>query len=81
MHHFTCSNSSVLWCGEEVTLGDSDGGQSQYTHHNQVDETRLRRAVEGVVQPGHERAHDQEGNPTVVQPRDRKTVKRLVMRL
>lgn len=74
MHPFTCSNSSVLWCGEEVALGDDDGGQSQYAHHNQVDETRLRRAVEGVVQPGDKRAHDQEGNPTVVQPRDRKPV-------
>lgn len=52
MHHSTCSNSSVLWCGEEVALGDGDGGQSQYAHHDQVDETRLRRAVEGVVQPG-----------------------------
>lgn len=64
----TCSDSSVLRRGEEVTLRDRDGGQSQYAHHYQVDEAGLRGAVEGVVQPGDERAHDQEGNPTVVQP-------------
>lgn len=49
LSHSTCSDSSVLWCGEEVTLGDGDGGQSQYAHHYQVDETGLRGAVEGVV--------------------------------
>lgn len=64
----TCSDSSVLRRGEEVALRDSDGGQSQYAHHYQVDEARLRRAVEGVVQPGHERSHDEEGDPAVVQP-------------
>lgn len=67
-HRPTSSDSSVLRRGEEVALGDGDGGQTQYTHHDQVDETRLRGAVEGVVQPGDERAHDQEGDPTVVQP-------------
>lgn len=64
----TCSDSSVLRRGEEVALGDSDGGQSQYAYHNQVDEAGLRRAVEGVVQPGDEGAHDQKGDPAVVQP-------------
>lgn len=68
LSYSTCSDSSVLRRGEEVTLRDSDGGQSQYAHHYQVDEAGLRGAVEGVVQPGDERAHDQEGNPTVVQP-------------
>lgn len=69
----TCSDSSVLRRGEEVTLGDEDGGQPQRAHHNQVDEAGLRGAVEGVVQPGDEGAHDQEGNPTVVQPRQKET--------
>ena len=64
----TCSDSSVLRRGEEVALGDEDGGQPQYAHHYQVDEAGLRGAVEGVVQPGHEGAHDQEGDPAVVQP-------------
>lgn len=45
----TCSESSVLWHGEEVALRDDDGSQSQNAHHNQVDEAGLRRAVEGVV--------------------------------
>lgn len=68
LSYSTCSDSSVLRRGEEVALRDSDGGQSQYAHHDQVDEAGLRGAVEGVVQPGDERAHDQEGDPTVVQP-------------
>lgn len=66
-HKHSCSDSSVLRLGKEVTLGDDDGGQSQYAHHYQVDEAGLRGAVEGVVQPGDKRAHDQEGDPTVVQ--------------
>lgn len=73
LSHSTCSDSSVLRRGEEVTLGDGDGGQSQYAHHYQVDEAGLRGAVEGVVQPGDERAHDQEGDPTVVQSGHRDT--------
>lgn len=64
----TCSDSSVLRRGEEVALGDGDGGQSQYAYHDQVDEAGLRRAVEGVVQPGDEGPHDQKGDPAVVQP-------------
>lgn len=69
----TCSDSSVLRSGEEVTLWDDDGGESQHTHHDQVDKAGLRRAVEGVVQPGDEGAHDEEGDPTVVQPKDTQT--------
>lgn len=64
----TCSDSSVLRRGEEVTLWDGDGSQAQDAHHYQVDKAGLWRAVEGVVQPGHEGAHDEEGDPTVVQP-------------
>lgn len=64
----TCSDSSVLWRGEEVALGHGDGRQAQDAHHYQVDEAGLRRAVEGVVQPGHEGAHDEEGDAAVVQP-------------
>lgn len=64
----TCSDSSVLRCGEEVALRDGDGSQAQDAHHYQVDEAGLRRAVEGVVQPGHKGAHDEEGDPAVVQP-------------
>lgn len=69
----TCSDSSVLRRGEEVALGDGDGGQPQYTHHYQVDEAGLGGAVERVVQPRDEGAHDQEGDPTVVQPGHRNT--------
>lgn len=64
---FTCSDCSILWRREKVALWYYDGSQSQDTHNNQVDEAGLRRTVEGVVQPGDEGAHDQEGNPTVVQ--------------
>lgn len=70
---FTCSDSSVLRGGEEVALRNKDGRQSQYAHNYQVDEAGLRGAVEGVVQPGDEGAHDQEGYPTVVQPERHKT--------
>lgn len=76
LSHSTCSDSSVLRLGKEVTLGDDDGGQSQYAHHYQVDEAGLRGAVEGVVQPGDKRAHDQEGDPTVVQPGHTETKRR-----
>lgn len=66
-HKHSCSDSSVLWCSEEIALGHGDGGQAQYAHHYQVDEAGLRRAVEGVIQPGDEGAHDEEGDPAVVQ--------------
>lgn len=66
---YTCSDSSVLRRGEEVALGDGDGGQSQYADHYQVDKAGMRGAVEGIIQPGDKGAHDQKGDPTVVQPR------------
>lgn len=66
-HKHPCSDSSVLWSTEKVTLWNCDGGQTQNTHNYQVDEAGLRGAVERVVQPGDEGAHDQEGNSTVVQ--------------
>lgn len=64
----TCSDSSVLRRGEEVALWHGDGSQAQDADHDQVDEAGLRRAVEGVVEPGHEGAHDEEGDAAVVQP-------------
>lgn len=70
---FTCSDSSVLRRSEEVALRNKDGRQPQYAHNYQVDEAGLRGAVEGVVQPGDEGAHDEEGYPTVVQPERYKT--------
>lgn len=66
--HFTCSDSSVLRRSEEVALRNKDGRQPQYTHNYQVDEAGLRGAVEGVVEPGDEGAHDEEGDAAVVQP-------------
>lgn len=72
----TCSHSSVLRRGEEVALWHGDGSQTQDAHHYQVDEAGLRRAVEGVVQPGHEGAHDEEGDPAVVQPAHRQRFER-----
>lgn len=65
--NLTCSDTSVLWSSKKVTLWNGDGSQTQDTHNYQVDEAGLRRAVERIVQPGDEGAHDQEGNPTVVQ--------------
>lgn len=70
MRLLTCSYSSVLWCGEEVTLGDGDGGEAQDTHHDQVNDTGLRGAVEGVVKPWHKTTHDQERDARVIQPKE-----------
>lgn len=63
MRPLTSPYSSVLRCCEEVTLGDGDGGEAQDTHHNQVNHTGLRGAVEGVVKPRHKTTHDEERDP------------------
>ena len=53
--------------GEAVPLGHDDGGDAQDAHDGEVDEARLRRAVEGVVEPGHEGTHDEQSDARVVQ--------------
>lgn len=67
----TSSYSSVLRRGEEVALGDGYGSEAQDTHHDQVDNTGLRGAVEGVVKPRNKTTHDQERDARVVQPEAR----------
>lgn len=71
----TRSYSSVLRRGEEVTLGDGDGSEAQDTHHDQVNNTGLRGAVEGVVKPRYKTAHDQKRDARVVQPEVRTEVR------
>lgn len=62
MRLLTSSYASVLRRGEEVALGDGDGSEAQDTHHDQVNNTGLRGAVEGVVKPRHKTTHDEECN-------------------
>lgn len=62
----TCSGGPVAGRGETVPLCNDDGCYTQHTDDCEVDETRLRRAVEGVVKPGYKRAHDQQSNSGVV---------------
>lgn len=57
-------------CREPVPLGNYDGCNAEDTYNGEVDKSRLRRTIEGVVQPGHEGAHDQEGNARVVKPEE-----------
>lgn len=65
-HKHACSCRSVTRCREPVPLGNYDGCNAEDTYNGEVDKSRLRRTIEGVVQPGHEGAHDQEGNARVV---------------
>lgn len=58
----TCSCRSVTGCSESIPLSNYDGGNAQDTHNGEVDKSRLRGAVEGVIQPRHKGAHDQESN-------------------
>lgn len=67
----TCSCGSVTGCREAVPLGHYDGSNAEDTYNGEVDESRLRGTVERVVQPGHEGAHDQEGNARVVESEER----------
>lgn len=55
-------------CGEAVPLGHYNGGNAEYTNNGEVDKSRLRRTIEGVVQPGHEGTHDEERDARVVKP-------------
>lgn len=63
----TCSCRSVTGCRESIPLSNHDGSNAQDTHNGEVDKSRLRGAVEGVVQPRHKGAHDQKSNAWVVQ--------------
>ena len=58
-------------CREPVPLGHYDSGNAEDTYNGEVDKSRLRGTIEGVVQPGHEGAHDQEGDARVVKPEER----------
>lgn len=58
----TCSRRSVTGCRESIPLSNDDGSNAQDTDNGEVDKSRLRGAVEGVVQPRHKGAHDQESN-------------------
>lgn len=67
----TCSCRSVTRCREPVPLGHYDCSNAKDTYNGEVDKSRLRGAIEGVVQPRHEGAHDQEGNARVVKSEER----------
>ena len=51
----------MLGRGKPVPLRHDDGGDAQDADDGEVDEPRLWGAVEGVVEPGHEAPHDQQG--------------------
>lgn len=53
--------------GELVPQADHDAGDAQGAHHRQVHHLRPEVAVEAVVQPRHEGAHDEQGDAAVVQ--------------
>lgn len=65
----TCPYTPVFRGGKHVPLWDNYGCNAQDTNHNQVDEARLRVAIEGVVQPWYEAAHYEECNARIIQPR------------
>lgn len=47
---------------------DDYGGDAEYDDHREVDQLGLVVAVKPVVEPGHKRTDDQQGNAAVVQP-------------
>lgn len=47
----TCTCRSVAWSGEAIPLCHDDGGDAQHTHHREVYEAWLWRAVKRVVEP------------------------------
>ena len=53
----------MLGRGKPVPLRHDDGGDAPDADDGEVDEPRLWGAVEGVVEPGHEAPHDQQGDP------------------
>lgn len=63
-------------CREPVPLGHYDGGNAEDADNGEVDKSRLRGTIERVVQPGHEGAHDQEGNARVVKPEEKRVTER-----
>lgn len=65
----TCPYTPVFRGGKHVPLWDNYGCNAQDTNHNQVDEARLRVAIEGVVQPWYKAAHYEECNARIIQPR------------
>lgn len=65
----TCPYTPVFRGGKHVPLWDNYGCNAQDTNHNQVDEARLRVAIEGVVQPRYKAAHYEECNARIIQPR------------
>lgn len=66
---FTCTCRSVAWSGKAIPLCHDDGGDAQNTHHREVYEAWLWRAVKRVVEPRHERAHYQQSYTRVIQPK------------
>lgn len=68
----TCSCRSVTRCWETVPLGHYDCSNAKDAHNSEVDKSRLRGTVEGVVQPWHKGAHDEKCNAWVVKPDDKK---------
>lgn len=67
----TCSCRSMTRCRKPIPLGHYDGGNAEDTYNGEVDKSWLRGTIERVVQPGHEGAHDQEGNARVVKSEER----------
>lgn len=52
-----------------VPLSDDDCRDAQDTDNGEVDESRLRRAVERVIEPGDKAPHDEQRYSGVIQPR------------
>lgn len=72
----TCTCRSVAWSGEAIPLRHDDGGDAQHTHHREVYEAWLWRAVKRVVEPWHKGAHYQQSYTRVIQPKHRHTHKK-----
>ena len=64
---FTCSNCSVFGRCETVPERHDDGQRTENRDDAEVDDFRLVLAVEAVIEPRHERAHDEQGDADVVQ--------------
>lgn len=62
----TCSERTILRLSKFVPHGHHNAARAEDKYQDQVGDLRLNAAVETVVQPGHEGADGQQGNPTVV---------------
>ena len=62
----TCSERTILRLSKFVPHGHHNAARAEDKYKDQVGDLRLYAAVETVVQPGHEGANGQQGNPTVV---------------